>query len=254
MICKRLVGVVTVRQGWAVQSIGYARYLPLGRPEVLVENLDRWGADEILLQCVDRAGTGPDLALLDKVSRTGLSAPLIYAGGIRHGADAVAAVKAGADRVCVDGLLHDDPNAAAAISEPLGAQAVVGALPLARQADGTPVWLDHRSRARKPLDAAALAVLRSGAISELLIIDWQNEGGRKGFDFGLLDLPAFEGLPLIAFGGLADAVQLERALGHPRVVAAAVGNFLNYREHAIAHLKRQLGPVRIRPAVLDGGF
>ena len=32
-----------------MQSFGYRRYLPLGRPEVLVENLDRWGADEIVL-------------------------------------------------------------------------------------------------------------------------------------------------------------------------------------------------------------
>jgi cyclase len=38
MLRKRLVGMVTVRDGWAVQSIGYARYLPLGRPAVMVEN------------------------------------------------------------------------------------------------------------------------------------------------------------------------------------------------------------------------
>ena len=46
MIPKRLIGVVIVKDGWAVQSFGYRRWLPLGRPEVLVENLDRWGADE----------------------------------------------------------------------------------------------------------------------------------------------------------------------------------------------------------------
>ena len=35
MLKKRLIGVVTVRRGWAVQSFGYKRWLPLGRPEVL---------------------------------------------------------------------------------------------------------------------------------------------------------------------------------------------------------------------------
>ena len=50
MIRKRLIGVITVKGGWAVQSFGYARHLPLGRPEILAENLDRWGADEILVQ------------------------------------------------------------------------------------------------------------------------------------------------------------------------------------------------------------
>ena len=57
MVKKRLVGVITVKDGWAVQSFGYERYLPLGRPEVIAENLDRWGADEILLQCIDRSTT-----------------------------------------------------------------------------------------------------------------------------------------------------------------------------------------------------
>ena len=40
MIKKRLIGVITVRQGWAVQSFGYQRHLPLGRPEVLMVIID----------------------------------------------------------------------------------------------------------------------------------------------------------------------------------------------------------------------
>ena len=85
MIQKRLIGVITVKQGWAVQSFGYRRHLPMGRPEVVAENLDRWGVDEILLQCIDRSrhGLGPDLALLERISRKGLATPLIYQGGIR---------------------------------------------------------------------------------------------------------------------------------------------------------------------------
>ena len=45
MIKKRLIGVVTVRNGIAVQSFGYRRWLPLGRPEVLVEARDDGGFD-----------------------------------------------------------------------------------------------------------------------------------------------------------------------------------------------------------------
>ena len=41
MIRKRLVGVITVKDSLAVQSFGYKNYLPLGNPEILVENLDR---------------------------------------------------------------------------------------------------------------------------------------------------------------------------------------------------------------------
>ena len=74
MLNKRLIGVVTVINGLAVQSFGYKRYLPLGKPEIAAKNLDRWGVDEILLQCrsFDSKLTS-DFALLERVGKTGLS-------------------------------------------------------------------------------------------------------------------------------------------------------------------------------------
>ncbi|WP_421956088.1 HisA/HisF-related TIM barrel protein [Polaromonas sp.] len=253
MVKKRLIGVVTVKDGWAVQSFGYSRYLPLGRPEILVENLDRWGADEILLQCIDRstASAGPDLALLDKVSRQGLSTPLIYAGGIRTAEQAVAVVKAGADRICIDALLHDDPAAAAALAEPLGAQAVIAALPLALTGEGPSArleWLDYRTRQSRPLTETVLNLLQTGIVSEALLIDWKHEGQPGAFDFALLDRLPLQGVPRIVFGGLSDSEQWRRALTAPDTVAVAVGNFLSYREHAVRICKQQLTDLPLRPA------
>ena len=49
MLKKRLTGAVTIRNGLVVQSFGYNRYLPIGKPKVVVENLDRWGCDEIFI-------------------------------------------------------------------------------------------------------------------------------------------------------------------------------------------------------------
>lgn len=248
MLRKRLVGVITVRQGWAVQSFGYRRWLPLGRPEVLAQNLDRWGVDEILLQCIDRSRShsGPDFALLERIGRAGLSTPLIYAGGIASAEQASAVVQAAADRVVVDALLHDDLEAVRAISGQLGAQAVIGALPLALE-DGALTWLDHRDGTRGPLPQPVLALLRDGVISETLLIDWRHEGQPGGFDSALPGAFPVPEVPLIAFGGLSEAAQMRELLGRPQVVAVAVGNFLAYREHAVQAYKTQLGGITLRP-------
>lgn len=250
MLKKRLVGVVTVRQGWAVQSIGYRRYLPLGRPEVLIENLDRWGADEILLQCIDRSAgqLGPDFALLERVGKIGLATPLIYAGGLRHAADAVQAVKLGADRVAVDTMLRDGPAQMAEVAAELGAQALIAHLPV--RLDGpAPLWLDHRTRAEQPLDAAALAWLDAGHVSEVMLSDWMHDGHPESFDERLISAFPLPQMPLIVFGGLSTAAQLQRVLASPRVVAAAVGNFLSYREHAVQAFKGALQGISLRSAV-----
>jgi len=241
VIQKRLIGVITVKQGWAVQSIGYRRHLPMGKPEVVAENLDRWGVDEILLQCIDRSrqGLGPDLALLERISRKGLATPLTYQGGIRDAADGVAVVQAGAERIAMDSLLRDNPHRAAELASRLGAQALIGALPLAL-VGGVPQWLDHRNGRAGPIPPEVAAVLKGGAISELLVVDWQHEGQANGFDEALLDQWPLPSLPLIAFGGLSEAAQLRRVLSRPAVAAAAVGNFLSWREHAVQRLKGQL--------------
>jgi imidazole glycerol-phosphate synthase subunit HisF len=247
LIRKRLVGVVTVKDGWAVQSFGYGRYLPLGRPEILVENLDRWGADEILLQVIDRSrkGLGPDMALLERIGKRGLATPLIYAGGIRSADDAVACVAAAADRVAVDALIRDDMDEVRKAGERLGNQAVIGALPLSLEA-GEARWLDYRTGQSEPLSPALLEALASGTLSEALVIDWRHEGTPGGFDTGLVDaLP--EGVKLILFGGLSDPDTISQVLRSPRVVAAGVGNFLAYREHAIQALKARMAGVPLRP-------
>lgn len=249
MLRKRLIGVVTVRRGWAVQSFGYKRWLPLGRPEVLVRNLDRWGVDEILLQCIDRSrdGLGPEMDLVKRIGRVGLGTPLIYAGGIATVEHASAVVNVAADRIVVDALLHDDPSMVRAISRRLGAQAVIAALPLAHRGDGL-AWRDYRSGISTPLTESLLELVREGAISEAMLIDWQGEGQPRGFDMRLVDGFPSGHAPLIAFGGLSDSAQHRQLLNSPRIAATAVGNFFAYREHAVQAMKSSLVALPVRPA------
>ena len=48
---KRVIGSLIIKDDWVVQSFGYKNYLPVGRAEVMAENLDRWGVDEIYINC-----------------------------------------------------------------------------------------------------------------------------------------------------------------------------------------------------------
>ena len=70
MVKKRLIGVINVKKSIAVQSFGYLNYLPLGAPEILIENLERWGVDEIIILSIDRSNSsfGPDFELISRIS------------------------------------------------------------------------------------------------------------------------------------------------------------------------------------------
>jgi cyclase len=255
MLKKRLIGVVTVKNGWAVQSFGYRRYLPLGKPECLVENLDRWGADEIFVQVIDRsiANSGPDFDLLQQLGELGLETPLIYAGGIRSVSDGVKLIQLGADRIVVDALLHDNLSTIQELSEKLGAQALVASLPLTWQAKGLE-WFDYRSQISAAISDEVLELVKSGVISEVLITDWLHEGLPAAFDKKLIDAFPLKDVPIIAFGGLSKVEQLRTLLQTSGVAAVAVGNFLSYREHAIQEYKDALTSMQIRPARYKSSF
>ena len=249
MLKKRLIGVVTVRQGWAVQSIGYSRYLPLGKPEVLIENLDRWGADEILIQCIDRsaAQAGPDLNLLKRVAALGLSTPLIYAGGIRNAEAAVKVVSLGADRISVDSILWDSPQHLEYISRELGTQALIANMPV--RVDGNSLyWRNYLTQSEICLDEKIFAKLPLEWISEVMLTDWIHEGISNGFDSRILNLFPLDKKPIILFGGLSEPTQLRDVISNSNVAAVGIGNFLSYKEHAIQQIKQQMVGAPIRAA------
>ena len=62
MAKKRIIANVIIKNNQVVQSFGYHNYLPIGKPEIILKNLDRWKADEILVNVIDRSKTnlGPN--------------------------------------------------------------------------------------------------------------------------------------------------------------------------------------------------
>jgi len=248
MLRKRLLGAVVVRQGWAVQSFGYRRWLPLGKPELLVENLDRLGADGIVVLAIDRGDLGPDLQLIERLGALGLSTPLTYGGGLTTEEHARTAVRAGAERLVLDAVLSQNPKSVGAMASAVGVQALVAALPLLHGADGEVQHLLHRTGSQCPLATSIRELIGREQVSEVLVIDAEGEGQGQGFNLALLQaVEEHTGLPLLAFGGLARAEQIRPLLSRPQLAGAVVGNALNYREHAIGYLKAALTDQPLRP-------
>ena len=144
---KRIIGVITVKDNWAVQSIGFRKYLPLGRPEVLAENYDRWQLDEIFVVDIGRTklGLGPNFELVEKITSKKLMTPLCYMGGIRNSNDALHLISKGADRVALDSLFRKEPDMAYQIADAIGRQAIIRVQPFIKK-DTKFMCYDYNSR------------------------------------------------------------------------------------------------------------
>lgn len=252
MLKKRIIGVVLVKEGWAVQSFGFQKYLPLGKPECLVENLDRWGADEIFVQSIDRSenNKGPDFELLAKLARLRLKTPLIYGGGIFKCEDSLRVIQSGADRIVVCSLLNKNGNELEKISFALGAQAVIGSVPVEIQS-GKCFFRNYHEKTELQGSDILSENLRPEIVSEIFVQDFKGDGYSDSFDQNILDLFPVKNINLILFGGLSNPSSIGKVLNHPQVSAVAIGNFLNYKEHAIQCIKEQVASASIREASFE---
>ena len=249
MLKKRLIGVITVRNGIAVQSFGYQRYLPIGSPAVIASNLDRWGVDEIVVICIDRSvkNLGPDFTTLKNISQLPLSTPLTYGGAISTVEQAVKIIQLGAERIALDAALHRDLTMVDKISSHVGKQAVVAIFPLNFNKRKVH-WYNYCDKTEKPLPENIFNVSKHNLFSEAMIVDWKHEGQKNGFNIDLLKATEFKETPIIAFGGLSDINQIKNVLKLHNVVGIAVGNFLNYQEHSVQKYKEGIASILLRPA------
>ncbi len=235
---KRIIGAITVRHGIAVQSFEYRRYLPLGDPVRLVENLDRWGVDEIAIQSIDRNGLGPDLDLLRRISSSSAATPILYGGGIRSVHDAVRTIANGADRVTLDTLVALDTTEVFRIAHHLGAQAVIAVL-TCRRIDGKIAQIQYLTGDDSSDPSPHQEVARAGAISEIMVVDADGDGTEGAFNLDCLEFAGRLQMPMIALGGMSSGVAVQ-ALQHPYVQAVGVGNAFSYSENAVQQFKLSL--------------
>lgn len=238
MAFKRIIGVLTVRDGCVVKSYGYASWRPAGRLTTALRNLDRWGADEIVVLDISRRA-GLDAALLRQIADARIATPLAYGGGLREPSDLTRLMDAGCDRFVIESVLLDRPDTVHRFAEIVGRQALIGSLPVQVEASGhVALW--------RPASAPSLNLegrietLRASPVSEFLITDVRAEGSAGAFDPAWPDrLPWLPTGAAIWFGGL-DATLATRCLPHVSTAAVAFGNRLHETELALPALRRTI--------------
>ena len=137
----------------------------------------------------------------------------------------------------VDFVLHHDPAIVKNIALELGTQALIANI-LIRNLEEVSLMLNYRSGEEKPL-AESITCLPIDWVSEILITDWLNEGISGAFSLDVLKIISLIKKPVICFGGISTVEQIKNLLDISEVVAVGIGNFLNYKEHALQLFKNK---------------
>ena len=230
MISKRIIGVITVKNNIAVQSFGYGRYLPIGDPKILVKNLNRWGVDEILVNVIDRWNKNkePDFQLISKIKDLNITTPIIYGGAINNLENAKKLIRNGVDRLLVEKIIINDFDQFNKIYNEIGSQSLIF------------------SKKEEEISEKFIICIKEKLISEVLLIDYENEGSNDGFDLKLLNFFKKLKVDLICFGGIKSSNFIKKIAKNKNVSAVGIGNSLNYLENSVQILKKKLQKNKFR--------
>ena len=247
MLKKRIIATVIVKNGIVVQSKCFENYLPVGKIDVSLEFLDKWGIDEIILLDIS-ATINNSSYVLDRLQQAvkNCFVPLTYGGGLKNLKMVHDAFFKGADKVSFNDAFFNNQDLISQVSKEFGKQSVVLSIDFVELNGGAFVFNYKKSEITKiPLQEAIINAENLG-VGEILINCVNRDGMYNGFAINTLKSLKKSALPIIIAGGARDPSHFEECLKIDNISAMAAGNMFHFVEHSVTKLKRRLKSNLIR--------
>jgi imidazole glycerol-phosphate synthase subunit HisF len=250
-LASRIIPCLDTDGERVVKGINFEALRDAGDPVTLAARYNEEGADELVVLDIaasrDRRPTF--LQTIRRVAEQ-LAIPLTAGGGIRSLPDAIAVVRAGADKITVNTAAVERPALISELSAEFGAQAVVLAIDAKRNQDR---WQAMIRGGRAATDLDALTWAQQGVslgAGEILLTSVDRDGTQQGFDIALTSAIARTvGVPVIASGGAKLPEHFEAIFRQGAADAALAASIFHDRIQPIRELKQFLAsrgvPVRL---------
>ena len=203
MLKARIIGVIVVKNGWVVQSINFKRYLPVGRLDIAVEYLDRWGIDEIVILDIDatRQGSSPNLDMIKSASSFSQT-PLSVGGGIKSLKDMESLLRAGADKLIINSQLISNSALIEEGAHQFGNQCMVASIDAIKVGSSYNVFNSQAGFIDLSVENLAIKSEDLGA-GEIFLNSVDRDGMKLGLDLNLgQTVRESLSIPLILCGGV----------------------------------------------------
>ncbi len=233
---------MVVHEGIVVQSVGFEKYLPVGKPKIAVEFLNYWGIDEIILVNIDavKNKTGPDYDMVRDLSNK-CYVPLTVGGGIQTVDQIKKLMDCGADKVAINHSAIYEPDIIINAANIFGNQCVVVSID-AKNENGFYRVFDSTNR--KTIDRDVVEWSKKAELlgaGEIFLTSVDRDGSYLGYDIELMKRVSENiKIPVIASGGAKNAEHFVQVFTHTSVSAASAANLFHFTEHSVITLKAEL--------------
>ena len=195
MLKTRLIPVMLLREGMLVKSYQFARFLPVGNPLNAIQFFNQWDVDEILF--LDITPTRPKkmgrvddnyqrfetLADYTRYIAKHCFVPLTVGGGIKTTGDMRILFNAGADKVAINTIVHQQPKILQQAAASFGRQALVVSIDVReRRSDKYEVITGYGKEATGKDPVSWAKTVEELGAGEIFLTSIDRDGTQEGYD------------------------------------------------------------------------
>ncbi len=242
MLKKRIIPCLDIKDGRTVKGINFVDIRDAGDPIELAKKYVQEGADELVF--LDITATQEKrktlASLVEKIAKE-INIPFTVGGGINTVEDAIAIIKAGADKVSINSSAVKNPQLITKIANQFGSQAVVVAVDTKYENDQ---WFVYVSGGKIPtglktIDWAKQAVALGAG--EILLTSMNNDGTKNGFAIDITNaVSGVVNVPIIASGGAGKREHFKAVFEQTKATGALAASVFHFGEIPIPVLKKYL--------------
>ncbi|WP_272148679.1 imidazole glycerol phosphate synthase subunit HisF [Tenacibaculum aiptasiae] len=242
MLKKRIIPCLDIKNGRTVKGVNFIDIRDAGDPIELAKKYVEEGADELVF--LDITATLENrktlVELVERIAKE-INIPFTVGGGISTVDDALALIKAGADKVSVNSSVVKNPQLITDLKNRFGSQFVVVAIDTKNVNDEWKVFTKGGTYETN-LETVSWAkeVERLGA-GEILLTSMNSDGTKEGFSIEITNLVSKKvNIPVIASGGAGIEEHFKEVFTKTEASAGLAASIFHFSEIPVPKLKQYL--------------
>lgn len=242
MLKKRIIPCLDIKNGRTVKGVNFIDIKDAGDPVKLAKQYVKQGADELVfLDITATLENRKTLVTLVKTIAREINIPFTVGGGISTVDDAVALIKAGADKVSVNSSAVKNPQLITDLKNRFGSQFVVVAIDT-KNVNGKWKVFSKGGTFETELETVSWArkveILGAG---EILLTSMNSDGTKNGFDIEVTNaVSKTVNIPVIASGGAGKVEHFTEVFTKTEASAGLAASIFHFGEIPIPTLKKEL--------------
>ncbi|MDO6744969.1 imidazole glycerol phosphate synthase subunit HisF [Tenacibaculum soleae] len=242
MLKKRIIPCLDIKNGRTVKGVNFVDIIDAGDPIALAKQYIKDGADELVF--LDITATLENrktlVDLVEKVAQE-INIPFTVGGGISTVDDALALIKAGADKVSINSSAVKNPQLITDLKNRFGSQFVVVAIDT-KLIDNQWKVFTKGGTFETDLETVSWAkeVEKLGA-GEILLTSMNSDGTKAGFSLDITNSVSKNiNIPVIASGGAGKEEHFADVFTKTEASAGLAASIFHFGEIPVPQLKNYL--------------